>query len=442
MSNIEKKLKEEVIQTQKTYVMPCVDVWHDIVFVDGKGATLKDTEGKEYIDCFAGVAVVNAGHCHPKVVKAVKEQVEKITHLSTLYYTVPMGTLAKRLSDMVPIQPGKVKKSFFCNSGTEANEHAATLAKKYTKKSEVIGLQCGFYGRGGLTMGISGLGAWRAGLGPFMPGILHAPSYYCYRCPLGHMEGPPACEYACARYVEHMLKTETTQQVAAFIAEPIFGIGGCVHAPKDYFKIVNEILEPNGILLVIDEVQTGFGRTGDMFAIEYYGVEPDIMSLAKGIASGIPMGAIVSKAEIADSYLGPHFSTFGGNPLSCVAALASIDAIIEEKMPENAARVGAEITKRLKELQEEHRMLDDVQGRGLMIGAEIVADKKSRKPAPNEVLTRIQKEAADRGVLLGRGGLYYNRIRIQPPLNITKEQAEKAVNVFDEALTIAEKHAK
>jgi len=431
-------LRDKVIQTQKSYVMPCVDVWHDIVFVSGKGCVLTDTEGRDYIDCFAGVAVVNAGHCHPRVVKAVKDQVEKITHLSTLYYTVPMGELAKRLSEIVPIDRGRVKKSFFCNSGTEANEHAVTLAKKYTKKNEAIGLQCGFYGRGGTTMALSGLGAWRAGLGPFMPGVLHAPAYYCYRCPMDHMEGPPECDYACARYLEYMLKTETTQQVAAFVAEPIFGIGGCVHAPREYFKVVNETLKSNGILLIIDEVQTGFGRTGDMFAIEYYGVEPDILSMAKGIASGIPMGAITARAEIADSYAGPHFSTFGGNPLSCAAALASIDAIIEERMPGNAAIAGAHILKRLQEMQQRHPMLDDVQGRGLMIGAEIVKDKKSRTPAPDEVLARIQAEAAKRGVLLGRGGLYYNRIRIQPPLCITSEQAERAVDVFDEALTVAE----
>ena len=432
-------LKDEVIQTQKQYVMPCVETWADIVFVDGKGATLTDTEGKQYIDCFAGVAVVNAGHCHPKVVKAVKDQVEKITHLSTLYYTMPMGALARRLSEIVPIEKGKVKKSFFCNSGTEANEYAVTLAKKYTKKNEVIGLQCGFYGRGGMTMSLSGLGAWRAGLGPFMPGVLHAPSYYCYRCPLGHKEGPPACDYACARYVEHMLKTETAQQVAAFVAEPIFGIGGCVHAPKEYFKIVNEILKQQEILLAIDEVQTGFGRTGDMFAIEYYGVEPDIITMAKGIASGIPMGAITARAQIADSYPGPHFSTFGGNPLSCAAALASIDAIVEEDMPSNAAKVGAYMLKRLQEMQKEHRMLDDAQGRGLMIGAEIVTDKDSRKPAPDAALNKIQAVGAERGVLFGRGGLYYNRIRLQPPLCITTEQAARAMDVLNEVLTMVEK---
>jgi len=432
-------LKDEVIQTQKQYVMPCVETWADIVFVDGKGATLTDTEGKQYIDCFAGVAVVNAGHCHPKVVKAVKEQAEKITHLSTLYYTMPMGALAKKLSEIVPIEKGKVKKSFFCNSGTEANEHAVTLAKKYTKKNEVIGLQCGFYGRGGMTMGLSGLGAWRAGLGPFMPGVLHAPSYYCYRCPVGHKEGPPACDYACARYVEQMLKTETTQQVAAFVAEPIFGIGGCVHAPREYFKIVHEILKQQGILLVIDEVQTGFGRTGDMFAIEYYGVEPDIITMAKGIASGIPMGAITARAQIADSYPGPHFSTFGGNPLSCAAALANIAAIIEEDMPTNAAKVGAYMLKRLQEMQKEHGMLDDTQGRGLMIGAEIVTDKELRKPAPDAALSKIQAAGAEKGVLIGRGGLYYNRIRLQPPLCITMEQAERAMDVLNEVLTLVEK---
>ena len=188
----------------------------------------------------------------------------------------------------------------------------------------------------------------------------------------------------------------------------------------------------------MDEVQTGFGRTGDMFAIEHYGVEPDIISMAKGIASGIPMGAITSRAEIADSYPGPHFSTFGGNPLSCAAALASIDAIIEEDMPANAAKVGAYMLKRLQEMQMGHKMLDDVQGRGLMIGAEIVADKNSRKPASDEVLNKIQAACTERRVLIGRGGLYYNRIRLQPPLCITMEQAERAMDVLNEVLTMVE----
>ncbi len=432
-------LKDEVIDLQKKYLMPCVDVWHDIVFVKGEGATLEDSEGKKYIDCFGGVAVVNAGHRHPKIIQAIKDQLEKITHLSTLYYTEPMPRLAKKLSEIAPMDRGNIKKTFFCNSGTEANEHAVTLAKKYTKKNELIGLQCGFYGRGGLTMSLSGLGAWREGLGPFMPGVLHAPSYYCYRCPMGHREGPPGCGYACVRYIEYMLKTETSQRVAAFVVEPILGIGGCVLAPPDYFKIVKEILEKNDILLIVDEVQTGFGRTGTLFAIEHYGVEPDIVTLAKGLGSGIPIGAMVAKASIADSYLGPHFSTFGGNPLSSVAALVNIDVILEEKLPENAAKVGKYMLKRLQEIQESSKLVDDAQGKGLMIGAEIVSDKSKRTQAQDEVLVTIMNETANRGVLIGRGGLYYNRIRIQPPLTLSEEQADIAMNALEDAIKITEK---
>ncbi|MEM2921763.1 MAG: aspartate aminotransferase family protein [Candidatus Bathyarchaeia archaeon] len=434
-----KSLKDEIIDLQKKYLMPCVDVWHEIVFIKGEGATLEDTEGKKYLDCFAGVSVVNAGHRHPKIVKAVKDQLDKITHLSTLYYTEPMPRLAKMLSDIAPMDRGNAKKTFFCNSGTEANEHAVTLAKKYTKKNEIIGLQCGFYGRGGLTMSLSGLGAWREGLGPFMPGVLHAPAYYCYRCPLGHREGPPGCDYACAHYIEYMLKTETAQRVAAFVAEPILGIGGCVPAPQDYFKVVKEILDRHSILLVVDEVQTGFGRTGKMFGIEHYGVEPDIVTVAKGLGSGIPIGAMIARAAVADAYPGPHFSTFGGNPLSCAAAIANIDVILEERLTENAERVGRRILKRLIELQDSSRLVDDAEGKGLMIGAEIVEDKVKRTPAKDEVLVSIMNEAADRGVLIGRGGLFYNRIRIQPPLILTEKQADLAMDAVDEAIRATEK---
>jgi len=431
--------REEIVNMQKEYVMPCVDVWHDIVFVKGKGAILEDTEGKKYLDCFGGVAVVNAGHCHPKIVSAMKEQLEKLTHLSTLYYTEPMPKLAKRLSEIAPMDRGKVKKTFFCNSGTEANEHAVTLAKKFTKKNEFIGLQCGFYGRGAMTMSLSGLGAWRYGLGPFMPGVLHAPAYYCYRCPMSHDEGPPECDYACVRYIEYMLKTETSQRVAAFVAEPIIGIGGCVPAPTDYFRLVKEILDKNEILLIIDEVQTGFGRSGKLFAIEHYNVEPDIISMAKGLGSGIPIGAITAKAQIADSYLGPHFSTFGGNPLSCAAALANIEVLLEEKLTENAERVGTHVLNRLKELQSRSPILDDAQGKGLMIGIEVISDKTRKTPAKDDILTTLMNESAKKGVLIGRGGLFYNRIRFQPPLTITQEQTDKALDVFEEAVKIAEK---
>jgi 4-aminobutyrate aminotransferase-like enzyme len=235
-----KNLKEEVNELHQEYIMPCVHSWHDVVFVEGRGTTLKDTEGKEYLDCFAGVAVVNAGHCHPKIVQAVREQAGKLTHLSSLFQTVPEAYLAKKISDSLPIQRGKPKKVYFCNSGSEANDHAIILAKKFSKKFEIIGLQNGYHGRTGSTISASGIGSWLADMGPFVSGFLHAPSYYCYRCPLGHTEGPPKCGYACAQYVKHMLNTETSSSVAAFIAEPAYGVGGVIPARSEERRVGKE----------------------------------------------------------------------------------------------------------------------------------------------------------------------------------------------------------
>ena len=434
-----KSLKDEILELQAKYVMPCVEAWHDILFVKGKGTFLLDSEGKEYLDCFSGVAVVNIGHCHPQVVSAVKKQIEKLTHLSTLYITEAMPLLAKRLAQIGPMKNKKIK-SFFCNSGTEANEHAVTLAKKATDKHEIISLQCGFYGRGGATAGLTGIGSWRAGLGPFLPGIYHAPSYHCYRCPMGQKQGPPECGYACAKYIKNILQTETTKDVAAFIAEPILGVGGCIPAPPDYFKVVREILDSENILLVVDEVQSGIGRTGKFFGIENYGVEPDVITIAKGLGGGVlPIGAAMSTSEIADKHLGPDFSTFGGNPLSCVAALSCIDVTEKENLMKNARQVGEFILKRLNEIENDSKLIDDVNGIGLMIGMEVVTDKKEKTPASNEILVNILNEMASKGVLIGRGGLFYNRLRIEPPLCITKTQAKYAVDTLGTVIKKMEK---
>jgi len=232
-----------------------------------------------------------------------------------------------------------------------------------------------------------------------------------------------------------MLKTETTKNVAAFIAEPILGVGGCIPAPKEYFKIVKEILLTENILLVVDEVQSGNGRTGKFFGIENYGIEPDVITIAKGLGGGLlPIGAVISKSEIADKHLGPDFSTFGGNPLSCLAALASLKVIKEEDLAGNAARVGDYMIKRLEEIERESKIVDGVEGMGLMIGMEIVVDKEKRTPATNDTLTRIMNEMAADGVLIGRGGLYYNRIRMEPPLCITRDEADRVLNVFEEVV--------
>jgi 4-aminobutyrate aminotransferase-like enzyme len=434
-----RSLKEEVNELHEKFIAPCVHSWHDVVFVEGKGTKLKDSEGKEYLDCFAGVAVVNAGHCHPKIVKAVQDQAEKLTHLSSLFQTAPEAYLAKKISDKLPMQKGSAKKIYFCNSGSEANDHAITLAKKYSKKFEIISLQNGYHGRTGSTISATGIGSWLEGMGPFVPGFLHAPSYYCYRCPLGYKEGPPSCGYACAQYIKHMLGTESSGRVAAYIAEPAYGVGGVIPAPPEYFKEVKKILDANDILFIADEVQTGFGRMGTTFGMENYGVIPDIVTMAKGLASGFPIGAVASTSEIADSYHGPTFSTYGGNPVSCAAALANLEVIEEENLVENSARVGRHVLKELKRLENKHPSLDAVDGMGLMVGGEIVLSKRTKDPAGDEVMNAILHGMLERGVIIGRGGLLYNRIRFQPPLTITDEEVDIAIDALDSTLAEVER---
>jgi 4-aminobutyrate aminotransferase-like enzyme len=435
MKPAEKMSDKNTIALQKKYIMPCVEAWHDIVFTRGNRSKLYDVNGKEYLDCFGGVAVVNIGHCHPHVIEAIQTQLTELGNLSTLYYTMHMPRLAKILSEVSPIDGNNIKKSFFCNSGTEANEHAVTLAKKATGKSEMLSLQCGFYGRGGITMGLTGIGSWRSGLGPFTPGIYHAPSYYCYRCPMSQKEKAPKCGYACANYIKTILKTETTKDVACFIAEPNLGVGGCIPAPKDYFKVAKEILDQENIPIIIDEVQSGMGRTGKLFGIENYDVEPDIITAAKGLGGGLlPIGAVIAKSELADKHLGPDFSTFGGNPLSCVAAIACLEVIEKEKLVQNAKLVGDYFVKRIKEFEQKSKILDGVEGMGLMVGMEIVTDKQTKQPASDSTVATILNKMAEKGVLVGRGGLYYNRIRIEPPLCLTEEEAELAVTTLESVI--------
>ena len=430
---------EELMRLERIYIMPCVKKLVPAVFIEGKGAILKDVYGREYIDAYAGVAVINTGHCHPELVKAVAEQASKLIHSSTLYYTYPPVILAKKLSDIAPMDRGKPKKTFFCNSGGEAVEGAYFLAKKYTGKFEIITLQRSFHGRSLAAMSLTGQVRWKLKAGPSMPGVHFAPSYYCYRCPLNHKEGPPKCDYACAHYLREIFNTQTTGQVAAFIAEPILGNGGAVVAPPEYFKIVKEILDEHDVLFICDEIQTGFGRTGKMFAIEHYGVEPDIVTLAKAIAGGLPMGAFIAKSHIAEALIpGEHFSTFGGNLVSCMAAIANLEILKKENLIENAARVGGFLLKRFREMMDAHKIIGDVRGKGLMIGVELVKDRESKKPAKDEA-ERVILQALKRGVLVGIGGVEGNVLRVKPPLVITMEQAEKVAEALDGAITAVEK---
>jgi 4-aminobutyrate aminotransferase/(S)-3-amino-2-methylpropionate transaminase len=430
------RTQREVIEAAERYRMLSFTKLEPIVIVEGRGATLWDMEGREYIDCYSGISVVNSGHCPQRVVEAIKRQAERLIHCGPyVYHTGPTTELAVKLAEITP--PG-LSKSFFGNSGAEANECALKLAKKFTKRHEIIALECSFHGRTIGTLSVTGQSRRRRyDMGPYLPGVSFAPAPYCYRCPMGRSY--PECDLLCARRVEEIIDYHTSNNVAALIAEPILGEGGIIVPPPDYFKVVREILDERDILLIVDEVQTGFARTGRMFAIEHYGVEPEIMTMGKGIAAGLPLGVCISRADIGDAFEpGDHLSTFGGNPVCCAAALANIQIMEEEHLAERAEEKGRYLMKRLEELREAHSLIGDVRGKGLMVGVELVRDMGSKRPAADEA-SRVREEMRRGGILIGVGGVKGSTLRLQPPLIIEVEQLERALNVLDTALTKVER---
>ncbi len=407
-----------------------------VVVESASGCTLTGADGKDYLDCFAGIAVTNAGHGHPAVIAAAKEQMDKFVHCCTyVYYNPRAAELCKVLAD---ITPGALQKSFLANSGAEAIEGAMRLAKQHTKRREVVALTHSFHGRSYATLSITGNSARKKGGGPYMPGVAFAPAPYCYRCPLG-FDDPAKCGRACAAAVDDAVRYHTSGDVAAFIAEPVMGEGGIIVPPADYFRLVKQILDERGILFLCDEVQSGFGRTGAMFAIEHYGVEPEIMCMAKGIADGFPLSAFITTAEIAEAFTpGDHLSTFGGNPVSCAAAMANVMVLAEEKLVANSAARGEQIMARMSKFAESCQVLGDVRGKGLMIGLELVIDRQGKAPAA-DMAKLVRKLALAAGVLLGVGGTFGNVVRIQPPLVITEAEADRACETLETAITEAAK---
>lgn len=399
-----------------------------LVISEANGAVIKDVAGKEYIDCFAGISVVNAGHCQPEVVEAAISQAKKLVHACTYVYYIPQVVeLAEKLAE---IAPAPLQKTFFGNSGAEAVECAMKLARKYTKRYELIALMCSFHGRTLGTLSVTGQsGRRKFDMGPYLPGVAFAYPPYCYRCPFE--KEYPRCDLLCARTILDTIEYSTSKGIAAFIAEPVMGEGGIIPPPPEYFKTVKEILDEYGILFVADEVQSGFGRTGKLFAIEHYGVAPDIMTLAKGIADGFPLSACIARQDIGDSFEpGDHLSTFGGNPVSAAAALANINFMLREKLPEQAAEKGNYIMKRLNEMKENHDIIGDVRGKGLMIGVELVKDRRKKTPAKDET-RKLVELARERGLLIGSGGVKGCVLRLQPPLVIEKEQIDKALDILE-----------
>lgn len=404
-----------------------------VVVDTAKGSYITAANGKRYLDCFAGISVVNAGHCNEEVIAAAKAQMDKVVHMcSYVYYNEPMADLAEKFAE---ITPGRLQKSFFSNSGAEAIEGAMRLARQFTKKTGFLALEGSFHGRTNATLSVTGNSARKKGGGPYMAGVYFAPTPYCYRCPFNTT--PDKCQRECATAVERILLLHTWKDVAAFIAEPVQGEGGIVAPPDDYFKIVKEILDKEGILFIADEVQSGFGRTGKMFAIEHYGVEPDILTSAKGIADGFPLACFIARPDVADSFTpGDHLSTFGGNPISCAASLANIEYFEKTNLAEQSAKKGDYVMGKLRELAEKHPLIGDVRGRGLMVGIELVKDRKTKEPAAAEA-GKVQDLMREAGVLVGVGGSYGNVIRFQPPLVITEAELNQAVEVLGKALSQA-----
>lgn len=409
---------------------------YPLVVESGKGCIVRDVDGNEYIDFNSGLACLNVGHCHPKVVEAIKNQCDRFLHYSnTDFYYPETVALAEKLAE---ITPGNFeKKTFFSNSGTEAVEAAVKLSKWHTRKQLFIGFVNAFHGRtiGALSFTAS-KPAQRRYFSPLMPGVTHVPYPYCYRCPF--KQTYPDCHIWCVDFIDEFVlqKYAPPEDVAAILFEPIQGEGGYIVPPPEYFQRLKKLADKYGLLLIDDEVQTGMGRTGKCFAIEHWNIEPDIICCAKALASGLPLGATIAKAKIMDWVAGSHASTFGGNPLSCVAAMSVIDVIKEERLLENATKQGNYILKRLGELKEESNIVGDVRGKGLMIGVEIVAGKEGKKPSPekaNEVIMRSWK----RGVAVITCGV--STLRIAPPLNITQELADSALNIIVDVIKEVEK---
>lgn len=422
---------EEIIDKKRKFIIPCLNHFYQkpAQFVRGQGQHLYDSDGRQYLDFFAGVSVINAGHCHPEITARICEQVRTLQHTCNIYLTQPMVELAERLAQ---IAPGKLQKSFFCNSGSEANDGAVLLARAATGRSELLALQDGLCGRTYLGMSLTGLRMWRTDLHP-AGGISFVPNAYCYRCPLNRTY--PACDLACAEAVARAIETSTSGEVAALIAEPIQGNGGIITPPPEYFSRIKEILNKYGALLIIDEVQSGFGRTGKWFAIEHWGVVPEIMTVAKALGNGVPIGVFIAVPEVADRYTRPGSSTLGGNPVSMTAGLATLDVIEKEKLAENAAKLGAYVKEQLLALKEKHPLIGDVRGLGLMLGAELV--KNGREPAAAEA-DRVLEQMKNRGVLIGKNGRSRNVLAFQPPLVITRGDAEEMLRQLDEVLTEVE----
>lgn len=407
------------------------------IFIDkAKGAIVEDVDGNTYIDFYGGIGVLNAGHCPEPVVAAIKEQAEKLLHTSfmvTMYE--PYVALAAKL---VEISSGPTpKKAMFVNSGAEAVENAIKIARSYSKKPGVIAFDRAFHGRTLLTMSLtSKVKPYKFGFGPFAPEIYRVPYAYCYRCPFKCSY--PGCGMECLNRLDHFFAAEAAaENIGALIVEPVQGEGGFIVPPPEFLPGLQEICKKNDIVFIVDEVQSGFGRTGRMFAYEHWDVEPDLVTVAKSIASGMPLSGVIGKAEIMDAPgPGQIGGTYGGNPVSCAAGVATIDYLLKNKLLERSAGIGEKVVTRLKELQERYTTIGDVRGLGSMVAVEFVKDRSTKEPAKEET-SRILQECHRQGLLVIGAGIHGNIIRMLMPLVITDEQLSEGIEILEDAIAKA-----
>ena len=423
-------MSESFYALDHQYVLDCLPARERIVVARAQGIKIEDTNGRVYTDLFSGISTNNLGHCHPEVVEAVASQAKKFMHVSAYYYHELEATLAQQLASIAPVG---LSKTFFCNSGTEAVDGSVKISKLYASSrgksgATVVALKGSFHGRLSLTLSLTGQRKFKANLGNYAnyPGVVHTSSPYYYR----YGEGVSEKEFGkrCADEIRDVMESYAAGDVAAVVVEPILGEGGIIVPPDTFLPRVATICREEGVPLVVDEVQTGFGRTGKIFACQHWSVDPDVMALAKALGGGLPLGAIMVSEGISKAIQpGDHFNTFFANPVCCAAALATISVLQRENLAERASKVGTEVLRRLGEAQEKISSVGDVRGRGLMIGIELVEDRGTKKPAP-ELAQEVKKEMMRKGYIVGVGGIFKNVVRLQPPLIISEEEAEKATS--------------
>ncbi len=430
--------KAETLAMRQEFLSPAILMYYrdPVMIVEGSMQYLFDEAGKRYLDGFAGIVTVSVGHCHPKVIEAIREQNERFQHTTTIYLHPNIAQYAKKLASTFPKDSG-LSVCYFTNSGSESNDLALLMARAFTGNYDIVALRNAYHGMSPTAMGLTALNTWKTPV-PQGFGIHHAKCPDMYRGPFGYDDPDAGEKYAAD--VDEVIRFSTPGQIAAFIAEPIQGVGGTVELPDGYLKHVYKSVRDAGGVCISDEVQTGFGRTGTKFwGFENHGVIPDIVTMAKGMGNGAPVGGVVTRPDIAQAMAQRlHFNTFGGNPVSMAQCNATLDIILNEHIQKRAHEIGGYLMDGLRDLQSRHQAIGDVRGKGLMIGVELVEDRTTKAPA-STMCADVFERAKDLGLLIGKGGLYGNVLRIKPPMCITREDVDFMVRVLDIALTQAAK---